>query len=128
MKSKLYKFHKQTEEINETIKASYDPEDSWHEDKNGYFLIRINPKKKQLEAAFVTRDHVIRKVVYGPRAIDVYYTICKHKLITRMDHAAYLGKELYKAEIAMRYGKRYQQSFPLNFEELKEKIKLKKIS
>tara|TARA_Y100000310_G_C20327717_1_gene643771 strand:+ start:94 stop:486 length:393 start_codon:yes stop_codon:yes gene_type:complete len=126
--SKPHKFYKQTEDIDEWIEASYDPEDSWHEDRNGYFLIRTNLKKKQLEAAFVTKDHVIKKVVYGKRAIDIYYTICRLKLITRMDHAAYLGKELYKAEMAMRYGERYKQSFPLNLKELDEKVKLDRVS
>ncbi len=127
MAKKPHKFHKQTEEIEEWIEAYYDETDSWHEDKKGYFLIRTNPEKKELEAAFVTKDHVIRKVVHGKRAIDVYYTICKNKLITRMDHAAYLGKELYKAEMAMRYGQKYRQSFPLNFE-MKEVVKLEKLS
>ena len=122
-----HKFHKQTEDIDEWIEAYYDDEDSWHEDPKGYFLIRTNQEKKELEAAFVTRDHVITKVVHGKRAVDVYYTICKHKLITRFDHAAYLGKELYKAELAMRYGLKYRQSFPLNFA-LSEKVKLEKLS
>ncbi len=122
------KFHKQTEAIDEWIEAHYDPEKSWHEDPKGYFLIRIVPENGRIEAAFVTKEHVIRKVVYGERAVDIYYTICHRKLITRHDHAAYLGKELYKAEMALRYGKKYRQSFPLDFKEMAEAVKLPKTS
>ena len=123
-----YQFQKQTEDIDEWIQGEYDLKESWHEDPKGYFLIRIVPEKKMIEAAYVNRDHVIKKVVYGFRAIDIYYTICKNKLVTRLDHTAYLGKELYKAEMALRYGKRYRQSFPLNFEDLNEVVKLEKNS
>jgi len=54
-------------------------------------------------------------MVYGSNAIDIYNTIIRRKLIMRLEHAGYLGKELYKAELALKYGKRYRQEFPLEF-------------
>ncbi|MEM4524601.1 MAG: DUF4346 domain-containing protein, partial [Archaeoglobaceae archaeon] len=35
--------------------------------------------------------------------------------VSRLDHAAYLGRELMKAEIALRLGKNYIQDRELNF-------------
>ena len=119
-----YKFFKQTEKITEVIKASHDPYKEWCPDPKGYFLIRVNEKKKRIEAGFCTYKHVITKMVHGANAIDLYNTIIRRKLISLLEHAAYLGKELYKAELALKYGKRYRQEFPLEFSD-KAKIKLK---
>ena len=128
MEAKLtQKFFKQKEEIDEIIQADYDSLKDWHEDPQGYFLIRVNPEEKRLEVAFVTNDHVIRKVVYGFYATEIYQTVIKHNLLTRFEHAAYLGKELFKAEMALRYGKEYKQSFPLDLD-LKEAVKLERKS
>ncbi len=119
-----YKFFKQTENIKEVIKASHNQMKEWRPDPKGYFLIRLNEKKKCIEAGFCTYQHVITKIVYGVNAIEIYNTIIKKKLISRLEHAAYLGKELYKAELALKYGKRYQQEFPLEFTE-KKKVAMK---
>lgn len=119
-----YKFYRQTEKIKEIIKAKHDPIKEWHADPKGYFLIRVDEKKKRIEAGFCTYKHVITKMIYGDNAIEIYNTIVKKRLITRLEHAAYLGKELYKAELALKYGKRYRQEFPLEFSD-KVKVKLK---
>ena len=115
-----YKFFKQTENIKGVIKASHNQMKEWRPDPKGYFLIRLNEKKKRIEAGFCTYQHVITKLVYGANAIEIYNTIIKKKLISRLEHAAYLGKELYKAELALKYGKKYQQEFPLKFTEKKK--------
>ncbi len=128
MTTPKYKFFKQSTKIEETIKSSYDELKEWHPDPKGYFLIRINPPKKRIEVGFVTYKHIIIKAIYGTYAIEIYNTIIKHNLITRLEHAAYLGKELYKAELALKYNKEYRQEFPLEFPEIKAKIKLKKES
>jgi len=39
--------------------------------------------------------------------------VIKNKLISRFDHAAYLGRELFKAEIALAKGLPYTQDSPL---------------
>jgi len=39
-----YKFFKQTQQIEQTLKSSYDPIKEWHPDPKGYCLIRINRK------------------------------------------------------------------------------------
>jgi len=120
-----YHWAKQQEHLKETIPATHDPYKEWHPDPQGYFLIRVNRAKKRIEAGFVTPKHIITKMIYGTNAIALYHTIIRKKLLSRLEHAAYLGKELYKAELALQYGKDYRQEVPLRFLELKEKVKLK---
>jgi dihydropteroate synthase-like protein len=51
--------------------------------------------------------------VKGDNAKSVYDEILRRGLISRMEHASYLGSELEKAEIAAKLGKNYVQDFPL---------------
>jgi dihydropteroate synthase-like protein len=51
--------------------------------------------------------------VKGKTAKAVYDEILKRGLISRMEHATYLGSELERAEIASKTGKNYIQDFPL---------------
>ena len=52
-------------------------------------------------------------VIVGHTAKEIYEEIISKNLVTRMEHAAYLGSELKKAEIAMVTGKEYVQDFDL---------------
>jgi len=49
------------------------------------------------------------KAVKGARWQDVLHTILLHGDVSLLDHAGYLGKELYKAELALRYGRSFEQ-------------------
>ena len=124
MAAKKYTWAKQKVAIKQEIKATHDALKEWNPDPKGYFLIRVNKSKKRIEAGFVTPKHTITKSIYGKSAIEIYNTIVRKKLITRLEHGAYLGKELYKAELALRYGKRYVQEFPLKFKDT-EVVKVK---
>ncbi len=125
MRKPKYQFFKQTENIDEVIVAHHDPIKEWRPDPKGYFLIRIDPQKKKIEVGYVTYDHVIRKRLIGTHAIEIYNTIVKRGLVTRLEHAAYLGKELYKAELALKFGKAYHQEFPFELAEVPVKVKMK---
>jgi dihydropteroate synthase len=128
MTTSKYKFFKQTEKIQETLKSSYDPLKEWRPDPKGYFLIRINHKTKQIEVGLANYKHIITKQIIGHYAIEIYHTIIKHNLINKLEHAAYLGKELYKAELALKYNLPYKQEFPLQFTKEKVKVRLEKES
>jgi dihydropteroate synthase-like protein len=53
---------------------------------------------------------VIRgKAVQGKRWQDVLYTILSQGDVSCLDHAGYLGRELYKAELALRFGRSFEQ-------------------
>jgi len=47
--------------------------------------------------------------VRGRHWQDVLYTILSRGDVTLLDHAGYLGRELYKAELAIRYGRSFEQ-------------------
>jgi len=118
-----YVWVKPKEHIKEVIKAKYNPLKEWRQDPIGYFLIRVNRKKKMIEVGYVTNKHIITKLIYGTHAIEIYHTIIRRKLLSRLEHAAYLGKELYKAELALKYDKLYIQELPLRLSEAKVKLK-----
>jgi dihydropteroate synthase-like protein len=49
------------------------------------------------------------RAVRGKHWQDVLYSILSEADVSLLDHAAYLGKELYKAELAIRYGRSFEQ-------------------
>lgn len=106
---------KQRDEVNEIVEGYYNPLKEWHPDPKGYFLIRINHKDKRIEAAYVKNNHAIKKIFFGKTAQDIYIPIIKMKLISRMEHAAYLGKELAKAEICLKKNLKYKQECEVVF-------------
>ena len=96
--------------------AEYDDAKEFVLDDKGYFLIRINQENKNIEVGFCdSKNKVILKVV-GKKPIDIYSTILnKEKLQIRRDHAAYLGRELQKAYIALNQNLNYVQDDELIF-------------
>lgn len=59
--------------------------------------------------------HHERAVVAGDDAKSILDTVLRLGLVSRLDHAGYLGRELKKAEIALKLGKNYIQDQPLKF-------------
>ncbi|MGA9098261.1 MAG: dihydropteroate synthase-like protein, partial [Methanotrichaceae archaeon] len=60
----------------------------------------------------VVAEHAKARVI-GTNAKDILNTLIDRKLISRLDHAGYLGRELEKAELAMRLGRDFVQDEPL---------------
>ena len=54
-------------------------------------------------------DGLLSAVVEAGNAIDGYTSVLAAGLVNRLDHAAYLGRELTRAEQALRSGARYRQ-------------------
>jgi dihydropteroate synthase-like protein len=50
--------------------------------------------------------------VRGRRWQDVFATLLEQGRVSRLDHAAYLGAELNKAELALRFGRSFEQDGP----------------
>ncbi len=80
-----------------------------------YVLIRVYRDTADIGVAICANDHTIQKEFRGRRAQDIYGAVFKYaeekklQWITRVDHAAYLGKELKKAEISLALGSDYYQ-------------------
>jgi dihydropteroate synthase len=49
------------------------------------------------------------KAIIGVRWQDVLFTLLSQGDVSLLDHAGYLGRELYKAELAIRYGRSFEQ-------------------
>jgi dihydropteroate synthase-like protein len=49
------------------------------------------------------------RAIWGKRWQDMLHTIILQHDISLLDHAGYLGRELYKAELAIRYGRSFEQ-------------------
>ena len=97
------------------IKAEYDDSKEFVLDSAGYFLIRVDRKNKNIEVAFCNERNKVTLKVTGKKPIDIYQTIInKENLPIRKDHAAYLGRELEKAFLALNFDLEYVQDDELN--------------
>ncbi len=76
-------------------------------DKAGYFV--INPESGRLLVEhYDYKEHLLR-TIEGTSARDLYLTIIENGWVTKLDHAAYLGKELARAEAALKAGEDFVQ-------------------
>jgi dihydropteroate synthase-like protein len=84
-------------------------------DEKGLFKIAVDHVNRTIIALHL-KDNQQEKpnvVIKSETAEKIYSKIEEMGLITRLDHAAYLGRELAKAEIALATGKEYVQDNPL---------------
>jgi dihydropteroate synthase-like protein len=80
-------------------------------DPQGTFHIVVDRNAETIVALHFTTDEAAKpkSIVKGKTAEAVYAKIVEMGLVTRLDHAAYLGSELAKAEVALKTGKEYVQ-------------------
>ncbi len=99
------------------IRAHYDTNKEWRMDPKGFFTIKPFPKEGIIRARYYVVDsgkYVLKLLFEGKNAEDIYNTIVREGKVSLLQHAAYLGAELTKAEIAMKLGKEYVQDCPLS--------------
>ena len=107
---------KVSDDSSKIVEAKYEDNKEFVMDPKGYFLIRINRKNKKIEVGFCEKPNVVALTVIGDKPIEIYATILnKKKLNIRKDHAAYLGRELQKAYIALQQKIEYVQDDELDF-------------
>jgi dihydropteroate synthase-like protein len=85
----------------DTIITAQDMPDKIEYDPKGNF--RIGIEGRNIVAV------INGNAVQGTRWQDVLHTILLHHEVSLLDHAGYLGRELYKAELAIRYGRSFEQ-------------------
>lgn len=78
-------------------------------DKGGYFVILPIPDKNTISVEHYSYDNTLLRVIEGNDARSIYWTIIENKWVTFLSHAAYLGKELTKAELSLKNGSKYVQ-------------------
>ncbi len=108
-----YTHYEQKQE--EVIHADYNPDKEWTADESpdkNWFVISVDHEKKKIivEHYVGYKDNLkfCCKIV-GDNAASIAGTIVKRKKVAGLYNAAYLGKELQKAEYALREGKEYVQ-------------------
>jgi tetrahydromethanopterin S-methyltransferase subunit A len=82
-------------------------------DKAGFFIVL-----PQAATGFIVCEHYensgrLAHVIEGRQAALVAATVIEKGLLTQLDHAAYLGRELAKAELALKTGAPYEQDAAL---------------
>src|SRR5882724_354075 len=78
-------------------------------DKAGYFIIVPLPDKGVIDVEHYAYDNTLLRVIEGASARAIYAAIINGGWVTGLSHAAYLGKELAKAECSLRHGCKYVQ-------------------
>lgn len=78
-------------------------------DKSGYFVIIPQPEKGIIVVEHYSYDNNLLRVIEGGNARSVYLTIIENGWVTQLSHAAYLGKELSKAELSIKMKFKYLQ-------------------
>ena len=78
-------------------------------DKAGYFVVIPSLEKKIIVVEHYAYDNKLLHIVEGKDAPSIYLTIIENDWITELSHAAYLGRELAKAELSLKHGFKYIQ-------------------
>ena len=78
-------------------------------DPAGYFVVCPDRRHQRLMLEHYSNKGVLTRRVTASSAAAMYVTVIEAELITRLDHAAYLGRELARAECALKTGEQYIQ-------------------
>jgi len=79
------------------------------QDKAGYFVIISQPRIGIISVEHYSYDNKHLRTIEGKDARAIYWTIIENLWVSQLSHAAYLGKELMKAELSMKLGFKYIQ-------------------
>ena len=109
-------FNKIHKKIEKRITAKYDKIKDWVMDPKGYFLIDIDKENMMLRVGYCeftklgnnpVNDMVA--IISGTTAIEIVNTLIRENYISSLQHAADMGIELCKAELALKYNLKYTQ-------------------
>lgn len=78
-------------------------------DPAGYFVVYLDRQRRLLSLEHYSQDGVLTAVIEGRTAPELYLPATEQGLVSRLDHAAYLGRELDRAEQALASGAPYVQ-------------------
>lgn len=78
-------------------------------DPAGYFVVLPDRARGMLVLEHFQNNGVLDAVIEAGEAAQVYFPAIERGLLTRLDHAAYLGRELARAQQAMEHNEPYVQ-------------------
>lgn len=92
------------------------------QDPSGYFVVYPDRARRRIVVEHYSYDGVLGAIIEGAAAGAIYSTAIERGLLSRLDHAAYLGRELARAAHALESGEVYvQDRAPERHEEPKAK-------
>jgi tetrahydromethanopterin S-methyltransferase subunit A len=97
------------------ITSHYDSRKEWQKDPQGYFLIKVFYERGRIGIRHCNYRHEPLLDIYGKDAESIVQTAVREGLVTTLQHAAYLGHELQKAETALKLRLEYVQDKPLDY-------------
>jgi len=110
------RWYKINKKIKKKIIAKYHKIKDWRMDPKGYFLIRVDKKKKIIQIGYCQFTRLgnspindMIAIVKGKTAIEIVNTLIREKFISTLQHAADMGIELHKAELSLKHGFKYIQ-------------------
>jgi len=109
------KDNKLTKELNNAIDTSKNKVE-WIQDPKGYFTIKPFSSRGKIYVRYY-KNNKLKYTFSGINTSQIVQKLIEKGLISRLDHAAYLGKEIEKAIIALKNNLDYVQD---------EKLRLKK--
>jgi tetrahydromethanopterin S-methyltransferase subunit A len=95
------------------IRAEPDASSAWTYDPRGFFLIQLDRERRLLLLEHYDQERRLLHRLEGETAAALSQTAIRLGLLSELTHAAYLGRELAKAEAALRFDLRYEQDSPL---------------
>ena len=113
IKGRWYDINKK---IKKKIVAKYDRIKDWKMDPKGYFLIAIDREDNFIRVGYCkftklgnnpVNDMVAE--IKGKNALEIVNTLIREKFISTLQHAADMGIELHKAEMAIKLNLKYVQ-------------------
>ena len=113
IKGRWYNINKK---IKKRLIARYHKIKDWKMDPKGYFLIGVDKKKNFIQVGYCkftklgnapVNDMVA--IIKGKTAIEIVNTLIRNEYISSHQHAADMGIELCKAELALKYKLNYVQ-------------------
>ena len=78
-------------------------------DRVGYFVVILQRDRSVIVTEHYGYDDTLLHVIEGKDARSIYWTVIENGWVSQLSHAAYLGKELAKAELAFTMGFKYVQ-------------------
>ena len=82
-------------------------------DSKGFFVIHTEPRKGKIILEHYGYDRKLAKKLSGSRAEALCKRAVSEGRVSDLSHAAYLGAQLARAEIALKQGLRFRQDSDL---------------
>ncbi len=100
--------HDLTKELDNAIDTT-NVKVKWTPDPRGYFTIKPFPSRNKVFVRYYDSEGNLKYTFAGVTTPQIVQEIIERGLISRLDHAAYLGKEVEKAIIALKNNLSYVQ-------------------